>query len=204
MLRLQDTPAHLSSPYLWCWGACVYAAGLGTVELCVATGHKIVMENILYVPASTVCLISVLTLNCSGRYTSHFNSFFCWVTNPGSATILCGIVYENCCLYGLSLSSACTTHVKPPKDSANILEQPQNVTTHSALYASRTPDIETWHRRLGHCHHMAIINMAQRGAIKGMAIDLSSTLLKCNHCILGKQTRSSVPKVQEGVRASRL
>jgi hypothetical protein len=58
-------------------GACVYAAGLGTVELCVAAGHKIVMENVLYVPASTVRLISVLTLNRSGRYTSHFDSFFC-------------------------------------------------------------------------------------------------------------------------------
>ena len=36
-----------------------------------------------------------------------------------------------------------------------------------------------------------------------MHIDLSSAPPRCNHCILGKQTRSSVPKPQEGERATR-
>jgi Integrase core domain len=51
---------------------------------------------------------------------------------------------------------------------------------------------------------MAIVDMAQRGAVEGMTIDLSSTPLKCNHCILRKQMHSLVPKVWEGVQASHL
>jgi hypothetical protein len=35
-----------------------------------------------------------------------------------------------------------------------------------------------------------------------MPIDLSSSPPKCNHCILGKQARSSVLKVWEGVKAT--
>ena len=39
---------------------------------------------------------------------------------------------------------------------------------------------------------------------RGMHIDLSSEPAKCQHCILGKQTRNPVPKLLEGVKASRL
>src|SRR6267154_1232957 len=37
---------------------------------------------------------------------------------------------------------------------------------------------------------------------KGMPINLSFSSLRCDACILGKQTRSPVPKVRKGVRAS--
>jgi transposase InsO family protein len=36
-----------------------------------------------------------------------------------------------------------------------------------------------------------------------MPIDISSPPSKCEHCILGKQTRSSVPRVREGERATK-
>jgi hypothetical protein len=45
--------------------------------------------------------------------------------------------------------------------------------------------------------------MAQRHAVQGMKIDLSSAPPRCNHRILGKQTCSAVLKVQEGNRATR-
>ena len=45
--------------------------------------------------------------------------------------------------------------------------------------------------------------MACKTTVQGMCIDLSSTPPRCNHCILGKQTRSTVPKLQEGERATR-
>ena len=44
--------------------------------------------------------------------------------------------------------------------------------------------------------------MARNKIAKGMPIDLSSSPPKCNHCMLGKQTRSPVPKMREGKRAS--
>jgi hypothetical protein len=44
--------------------------------------------------------------------------------------------------------------------------------------------------------------MACDKVVKGMPIDLSSPP-KCDSCILGKQTQSSMPKKQEGIRASK-
>ena len=68
---------------------------------------------------------------------------------------------------------------------------------------SRVPNIETWHRRLGHCNVRAIIEMAKNGVSQGMPIDLSSMPANCEHCALGKQSRTSVPKTREGSKASK-
>jgi transposase InsO family protein len=46
--------------------------------------------------------------------------------------------------------------------------------------------------------------MARSCSVEGMHVNLSSLPPKCEHCILGKQTRSSVPKVREGARADRV
>jgi hypothetical protein len=43
--------------------------------------------------------------------------------------------------------------------------------------------------------------MSDNNMVKGMHIDLSNAPPKCKSCVLGKQTRSSVPKVHEGLRA---
>jgi hypothetical protein len=176
---------------------------MGTVEISISAGHNFKLENVLYVPSATVRLISVLTLNHSGHLTSHFNDNSFWLTNPSGATILCGMVYENRKLYGLPLQSACTVHGKIDA-SANVALDPMLGQSHTqAHYTSCKPDVETWHRQLGHCSIEMIIDMAWRGAVEGMAIDLSSSPPKCNACILGKQTRSPVPKVREGEKASR-
>jgi len=45
--------------------------------------------------------------------------------------------------------------------------------------------------------------MAHSHAVEGMPLKTSSHPSKCEHCILGKQTHSSVPKVREGVRATK-
>jgi hypothetical protein len=184
-------------------GSCIYAIGIGTVEISISAGHNFKLENVLYVPSATVQLISVLTLNRSGRLTLHFNDNSFWLTNPSGTTILRGMEYENRKLYGLPLQSARTVHGKI-NASANVALDPMLYQSPTqAHYASRKPDVKTWHRRLGHCSTETIIDMARRGAIEGMAIDLSSSPPKCNACILGKQTRSPVPKVREGEKASR-
>jgi transposase InsO family protein len=174
-------------------GACVYAAGIGSIDLCITGGHKIKLDNVLYVPASKIRLISVLSLNRGGDYTSHFDSSHCWVTTPNGTTVLRGFVYEPRRLYGLPLTSPLVGHTKTKSPAA----------PDAALYATRMLNVETWHRRLGHCNFGAIIDMARRGAVEGMVIDLSSSPPKCNHCILGKQTCSPVPKVREGRKAIR-
>jgi len=45
--------------------------------------------------------------------------------------------------------------------------------------------------------------MARKNTVEGMTINLSSSPPKCEACVLGKQTRSAVPKVREGEKASR-
>jgi transposase InsO family protein len=45
--------------------------------------------------------------------------------------------------------------------------------------------------------------MACSNVVEGMPVDVSSPPPKCEHCILGKQTCSSVPKQKEGARATK-
>jgi hypothetical protein len=123
---------------------------------------------------------------CAERSREHFDSSACWVTTKSGATIITGTLSSNRRLYTVSLTCASVTHV------------PQHA---SALFASHAADVETWHRRLGHCSIRSIVDMARKGSVEGMTIDLSSAPPKCTHCILGKQTCSPVPKTREGPKA---
>src|SRR5216683_5044300 len=84
--------------------------------------------------------------------------------------------------------------------SASVTHVPQRPST---LYASHMPNVETWHRHLRHCNVWSIVDMARKDAVEGMTIDLSSAPLKCTHCMLGKQTQSPVPKIWEGLKATK-
>jgi hypothetical protein len=72
-----------------------------------------------------------------------------------------------------------------------------------AYLAQQLPNLQSWHRRLGHANYRAVYDLARSGNATGMPIDLSAMPPKCDHCILGKQTRSSVPKTRSGDKASR-
>ena len=52
-------------------GIFIYTLGTGTVEICISANHKFQLDDVLFVPASTICLISVPTLHPSGGVTSH-------------------------------------------------------------------------------------------------------------------------------------
>jgi transposase InsO family protein len=168
-------------------GATVYAIGIGEIELRIAKGCCITLHDVLFIPESTIRLISVITLNRSDGLTTHFDSNSCWVTNRSGATIARGSVSDTRNLYFLPTPSLRVTHSK----SGN------------AFYSAHVPDVETWHRRLGHCSVRTVVDMARNHAVKGMPIDLSSMPPKCNFCILGKQTRTTVPSMREGLKATR-
>jgi hypothetical protein len=167
-------------------GSSIEAIGMGTIEVSVASGRRLSLTNVLFVPKSKIRLLSVSSLNCSGNYVTHFDSSSCWVTTKSGSTIIKGALSTNCRLYTVSLTCASVTHA------------PQHA---SALVASHAADVETWHRRLGHCSIRSVVDMARKGSVEGMAIDLSSAPPKCTHCVLGKQTCSPVPKVREGPKA---
>ncbi|KAF9061499.1 hypothetical protein BDP27DRAFT_1148024, partial [Rhodocollybia butyracea] len=57
---------------------------------------------------------------------------------------------------------------------------------------------------LGHANYQTVYDMSQKDTVKGMPIDLSSAPSKCQSCVLGKQTKTPVPKKrEEGHRATR-
>ena len=56
------------------------------------------------------------------------------------------------------------------------------------------PTLETWHWCLGHANYQAIMDMVKGGLLKGMEWHTKHTLHKCELCIIGKQTKTVVPK----------
>jgi transposase InsO family protein len=169
-------------------GAAVYAIGIGTVQLHIAAGHTLTLQDVLFVPTSNVRIISILNLNESGPYKTYFDPKECWVMNKSNTIIARGAVSHSRRLYILTAPTLRVAHAKP-----------KNASYYST---TRVPDIETWHRRLGHCNTRTVIDMARSHSVEGMPIDLSAAPPKCDHCILGKQTRTPVPKVREGLRAT--
>ena len=170
-------------------GSAVHTIGIGDIDLRIAGGHTLKLTDVLYIPESSVRLISILALNQSGSYMTHFDSDGCWVTNKSNTTLIRGSLSPSKRLYVLSTKAPSVQHKRIPY-------------LPMALH-TRTPNIETWHRRLGHCNPQAIIDMAKNGVSKGMPIDLSSLPPKCDSCALGKQSRSSVLKKREGDKADR-
>ena len=70
---------HSILPYLitGIGGAQVHATGIGSIELCIASNHKVMLGDVLFVPMLAIRLILVLFLNHSGGYTSSFDSNSC-------------------------------------------------------------------------------------------------------------------------------
>jgi hypothetical protein len=136
----------------------VYAVGIGNIELCIASGQTLKLTDVLHIPESSVRLISILALNKSGNYTTHFNSDGCWITDKNNTTLVHGTLSAAKHLYTLTSASLPMTH--------------------SALF-TKVPDIETWHRHLGHCNTHSIIEMATNEVLQGMPIDLSTLPAKC-------------------------
>jgi hypothetical protein len=73
-----------------------------------------------------------------------------------------------------------------------------------AFITTKYPNLDTWHRRLGHTNIQSIEDMVRKDLVKGMRVDMSSSPTSCEHCILGKQVKKAVPKIREGTKSSRV
>ena len=133
---LRNIPCH---PVKGLCGLAVYATGVGDIELHIASGHKLKLMNVLYVPQSCVCLISILALNKSSDYTMHFDSNGCWVMNKSNTVLIWGSLSNSKHLYILSIKTPSIQHCKP-------------TSTLSTALSAIVPDLETWHRHLRHCN----------------------------------------------------
>ena len=159
-------------------GSSVTAIGLGDIKLRIARGAHLTLQNVLFIPNATVRLISVSTLARDSHAVAHFDDTSCWLTNKSTGAIICrGPLLPKKNLYSLDLHSLHAEH---------------------ALATSHAPDLETWHRRLGHANYQAIKEMAKSGIIPGMPASLPlGNPPKCDFCVLGKQTKTPVPKTRK-------
>ena len=174
-------------------GSSTNALGIGNIDLSIGSGHTLLLKDVLYVPSCNVCLVSVKCLGWNSYDLIGFTPNNCYVSFK-KKIIVQGFISDRTGLYMLHCNSALVTHLKPPGSHTKS-------TPTTALYTQCVPDLETWHRQLRHCNIPTIIDMAHKKLVKGMTINLSSSLPKCDPCVLGKQTQIPVLKRRKGKQA---
>ena len=165
-------------------GSAIHTLGIGTICLVVAKGIHVTLDNVLSVPAATVHLISVSALMSSLKCVAHFADSTCWVTSANGNRILSGSLTAHR-LYAIS---------------------GRQLTADHAFLTTSIPILKTWHRLLGHANYRTVSDLLAQCCSAGthsMHVPSSTPPPSCENCILGKQTRSPVPKVREGVQAGR-
>ena len=168
-----------SCPVKGIGGTSIFAVSIGEIQLHIAYGAWIALQDVLFIPAVTVHLISVSAIVWDSKIVSHFDDTSCWLTSKSTGTVIArGTLLPKTHLYSLPLHS-------PQADHAYSVH-------HEA-------DLETWHCRLGHANYQCITSMARKGKINGMSPSLAtSKVSKCEPCVLGKQTKTIVPKTRGG------
>ena len=163
-------------------GIVVQAIGIGNIVIHQTSNHTLILYNALHIPNVGVQLISVSALWRYSQQKVCFNGSTCNIVLNDNI-IATGTLNNRTSLYDLDIPNV--------GDSAYTITVP--------------PTIETWHHRLGHTNYQCIQNMARKGMVKGLPSSLSNiTPSKCVSCVLGKQTRTSVPKKhEEGRRATK-
>ena len=161
-------------------GSVIDAYGIGDIKIQITEKTILLLKNSLYIPGATVRLISVSSVTRDSNVLVHFYSQLCWITDKlSSVTLARGTLVSAKNLYALTIHKLRTEHV------------------YSLAYS---PDLSTWHKRLGHANFQAIAAMARKGTIAGMPSSFPNQPPKCDSCILGKQTKTPVPKVREAGR----
>jgi transposase InsO family protein len=162
-------------------GQCLAATGSGTIHVRCGKGRKLILRNALYVPEATLRLMSIVRLDNDGFQATFGDSRVAIKNRSGKVMAEGAKVGTD--LYYIS------GNPKAGSESAHI--------------ARAAPDLETWHKRLGHLNYSSIIKMAKSGMAAGMPVDLSTLPPLCEHCVIGKQTKTPVPKARQGEKAKR-
>ena len=160
-------------------GSSIKALGIGTMKLIVGKGSSLLLENVLFIPSSTVRLISIACITESLQCSVTFDSTTVTLKNRSGSLFATGTRLPTRKLYRLDCTRLSTEH------------------------AFHMADIDTWHRRLGHASNQCVLDLATKQLAQGMLINLSRSPPKCDSCIRGKQGRTPVPKTRQGERSHR-
>ena len=166
-------------------GMVVKAIGIGNIIIHQPHNCTFILRNALHIPDAGVRLISISSLWRYSQQKVRFDGPTCSITSDNLVV---------------------ATGTLNPKSGLYDLDIPTSSEMSAEAYAvTASPTLETWHRRLGHTNYQCIQNMARMSMVKGLPLSLSTTTpSKCVSCVLGKQTRTPVPKKrEEGRRATR-
>ena len=156
-------------------GSSVTAVGRGKVRLQCRKGWVLILKDVLYAPAASLCLILVGCL-CDDGMTASFDATSCCCKRKAGKTI--------------------TSSTRTGKDLYWFTRDPLRV--EHANISCTAPSLKTWHHPLGHISYQAVIWHGKEGPHQSMPVDISALLLICEHCVLGKQTKTAIPKTWEG------
>ena len=95
------------------FGSCVYAVGIGTIDLHLDAGSTLSLHDVLFVPASTIRLISIPSLYRGGKYTTHFDSDGCWVSDKSNEIVARLAFSPTWQLYSHITTNPCLSHSAP-------------------------------------------------------------------------------------------
>lgn len=122
-------------------GSSIQAIGIGSIHLIIAKGIHLTLENVLFIPAATIHLISVSAICAAHRCIASFDATLCWVQARSGTQMLTGTL-TSCRLYALSGGQLSADH---------------------AYLVQRQPTLQSWHRCLGHAHYRAVYDLACSG-----------------------------------------
>jgi hypothetical protein len=144
-------------------GTCISAIGRGTIKLKCSKGNNLVLRDVLYIPQATLRLISVRRL-ADEDLRSAFNKTKFLIRNSSGKTI--------------------TSRMRKGRELYSFDGAPM-IIEHMHI-ARAIPNLETWHKQLGHINYAPIISMAKNRLTSGMHIDLSALPHTCEHCVVSK------------------
>jgi hypothetical protein len=97
-------------------GLSIQAVGISTLRLVIARGIYITLDNMLFIPAAMVCLISVSALCEAHQCIASFDAANCWVQSCNGNCMLSGTLTSHC-LYALSRGQLSAEHALWPTRS---------------------------------------------------------------------------------------
>ena len=142
-------------------GEHITVKGKGTVAIESCTGTKLITD-VLFVPDIDQNLLSVGQLLEKG-FKVIFEDKQCLIKNANDKEVF-------------------RIKMRGKSFSLDLIKEEQ------AAYPIAMSNIETWHKRLGHFHHAAVLSMQRKQLVQGLP-HLEADVPNCKACQFGKQAR---------------
>src|SRR6266702_4795510 len=163
--------------------------------------NRAVLQDVLYVPELHGNLLSVSQL-ARRAANVRFAKGGCQIHDQRGVLTCEGSLRGNLYIMPIHVISAESARMAVaqvdafPTDGEELAPHADAATALVAHSATSKADVHTWHRRVGHLHVEAVLNMVRKGMVKGMEIVGSSSLTPhhCDACLKGKQTRAEIQK----------